>query len=274
MSPDGTRLACIRPDGGVGSAAAVRRDVRQANGGLRWPRRRPSGPSPSARTARGSSRAARIGRARLWDPATGALLATCRGHTSKVFGCRVQPGRRAPGDGLVGRDGAAVGRRDGPGGRTALRPPFRRGPHRRLQPGRAVGRLGGRRPYRPGVAGVRAGRTWRSCTATRVRVSRRWLSPRTAAGWPPSVPRRRLVSEGDGTVRVWDVDPRATLPVLRGHTRAIYPVAFSPDGRWLASGSWDSRCACGTRRPASRARPCPTPPSCGVWPSAPTERGC
>jgi WD40 repeat protein len=43
----------------------------------------------------------------------------------------------------------------------------------------------------------------------------------------------------DDTVRVWDLDPRATLPVLRGHTNYVYPVAFSPDGRWLASGSWD-----------------------------------
>src|SRR5262249_20852198 len=46
---------------------------------------------------------------------------------------------------------------------------------------------------------------------------------------------------GDATVRLWDVDPVATLPVLRGHTRAIYPVAFSPDGRWIASGGWDSK---------------------------------
>jgi WD40 repeat protein len=44
---------------------------------------------------------------------------------------------------------------------------------------------------------------------------------------------------GDGAVRVWDVDPRATLPVLRGHDDYVYPVAFSPDGRWIASGAWD-----------------------------------
>jgi WD40 repeat protein len=36
------------------------------------------------------------------------------------------------------------------------------------------------------------------------------------------------------------VDPQATLPVLRGHTSYVYPVAFSPDGRWIASGSWDN----------------------------------
>jgi WD40 repeat protein len=46
---------------------------------------------------------------------------------------------------------------------------------------------------------------------------------------------------GDGTVRVWDVNPRATLPVLRGHTKYVYPVAFSPDGRWIASGDWDGK---------------------------------
>jgi WD40 repeat protein len=44
---------------------------------------------------------------------------------------------------------------------------------------------------------------------------------------------------GDATVRVWEVDPDATLPVLRGHTSYVYPVAFSPDGRWIASGSWE-----------------------------------
>jgi WD40 repeat protein len=44
---------------------------------------------------------------------------------------------------------------------------------------------------------------------------------------------------GDDTVRVWDVDPRTSLPVLSGHVSTVYPVAYSPDGRWLASGSWD-----------------------------------
>ena len=46
-------------------------------------------------------------------------------------------------------------------------------------------------------------------------------------------------SAGDETMRVWEVDPGSTLPVLRGHTDFVYPVAYSPDGRWLASGSWD-----------------------------------
>jgi WD40 repeat protein len=34
------------------------------------------------------------------------------------------------------------------------------------------------------------------------------------------------------------VDPQATLPVLC-HANSVYPLAYSFDGRWLASGSWD-----------------------------------
>src|SRR5262249_45033782 len=49
-----------------------------------------------------------------------------------------------------------------------------------------------------------------------------------------------LAIGGDDTIRVWEVDAQATLPVLRGHTSYVYPVAFSPDGRWIASGGWDS----------------------------------
>ena len=33
---------------------------------------------------------------------------------------------------------------------------------------------------------------------------------------------------------------RAGTSVLRGHTSYVYPVAYSPDGQWIASGSWDN----------------------------------
>ena len=40
-------------------------------------------------------------------------------------------------------------------------------------------------------------------------------------------------------MRVWDVEASGSLPVLRGHDSYVYPVAYSPDDRWIASGSWD-----------------------------------
>ena len=84
--------------------------------------------------------------ARVWDAASGALLATCPAHgRAQQHGLPgLQSGRFASRDGLAGRDGAAMGRPDRPAGRTALRPPFRPGLLRRLQPRRAAGCLGGR----------------------------------------------------------------------------------------------------------------------------------
>src|SRR5207302_11081340 len=62
---------------------------------------------------------------------------------------------------------------------------------------------------------------------------RRVVSVSAVLSWGPA-------SAGDGTVRVWEAFLGASLPVLRGHTSYVYPVAYSPDGRWIASGSWDS----------------------------------
>jgi WD40 repeat protein len=50
----------------------------------------------------------------------------------------------------------------------------------------------------------------------------------------------RLVSSGeDGTVRFWDRNLVERNGVLRGHTRFVYDVAFSPDGALVASVAWD-----------------------------------
>jgi WD40 repeat protein len=38
---------------------------------------------------------------------------------------------------------------------------------------------------------------------------------------------------------VWEVESGRLLATLKAHTEAVTSVAFSPDGRWLASGGLD-----------------------------------
>ncbi|MBR8839966.1 MAG: NACHT domain-containing protein [Stigonema ocellatum SAG 48.90 = DSM 106950] len=45
--------------------------------------------------------------------------------------------------------------------------------------------------------------------------------------------------DGDGIVRVWEVDSGRELFTCKGHTSWIYSVAFSPDNKTLASSSGD-----------------------------------
>lgn len=59
-------------------------------------------------------------------------------------------------------------------------------------------------------------------------------------------PDGRLLAVAAGDVQLWDLaapdpeDPVANPVVLRDHTQDVRAVAFSPDGRWLASGGNDT----------------------------------
>jgi len=41
-------------------------------------------------------------------------------------------------------------------------------------------------------------------------------------------------------VKIWDAKTHKPFRTLKGHARYVWQVAFSPDSRYLASGSWDS----------------------------------
>src|SRR5437588_10349631 len=41
---------------------------------------------------------------------------------------------------------------------------------------------------------------------------------------------------GDGTVKLWEVSTRRQLRTIAGHADGVNAIAFSPDGRWFASG--------------------------------------
>ena len=38
---------------------------------------------------------------------------------------------------------------------------------------------------------------------------------------------------------IWNADIKILVKTLQGHTKEIESVAFSPNGRYVASGSWD-----------------------------------
>jgi WD40 repeat protein len=43
----------------------------------------------------------------------------------------------------------------------------------------------------------------------------------------------------DKSVKLWDVASRQNVATLKGHESYVLSVAFSPDGKTLASGSYD-----------------------------------
>ncbi|KAH8409355.1 hypothetical protein KR222_001557, partial [Zaprionus bogoriensis] len=65
--------------------------------------------------------------------------------------------------------------------------------------------------------------------------------------WSPTGPgtqnpnmKRILASASfDSTVRLWDVESGSCLQTLSNHTGPVYSMAFSPDGKHLATGSCD-----------------------------------
>ena len=48
-----------------------------------------------------------------------------------------------------------------------------------------------------------------------------------------------VIKSGENAAKVWDVQTGRELMTLRGHTRNVDSVAFSPNGQWIVTGSMD-----------------------------------
>jgi WD40 repeat protein/serine/threonine protein kinase len=181
------------------------------------------------------------GRTRLWDTSTGALTALCRGHSLKVLSVAFRPdGLRlatTSSDGTVRQWDSTTGRE--------VEPPY----------DRHTGEVMTAKYSSDGVWIASGGtdrtvRVWRAANRQDLAVLQGHtgdigdLAFTTDGRGLASVSQfARLdnIEQEDSTVRLWEVGNHGAATILSGHESYVYPVAYSPDGQWIASGSWDCK---------------------------------
>jgi len=166
---------------------------------------------------------------RLWEPASGALKRTLRGHRGTVYSIVFSPD---------GKHLASASE-----DRTIRLWDVARGVEVRTIRGHSAGVVfiafdrSGKRLVSAGGYDCTV-RIWDTETGEALACLRGHEGPVVSAAFSPDG--KRVVSTGaDSTVRVWDVPDDCLSVLFRGHTRPVTSVDFSPDGERIVSASWD-----------------------------------
>jgi WD40 repeat protein len=166
--------------------------------------------------------------ARLWDAATGALLAVLHGHTHLVRSAVFSP------------DGVQVVTASGDNtarlwdGATGISLAVLKG-HTGSVWSAAFSPDGARVVT---ASGDNTARLWDAATGASFAVLRGHTSGVMGAAFSPDGARVVTASE-DRTARLWDAVTGALLSVLQGHTGFVWSAAFSPDGTRIVTASDD-----------------------------------
>jgi WD40 repeat protein len=169
--------------------------------------------------------AGKDGAIKLWDPDNGRELRTLRGHTGGILALAFAPDGRHLASGGADRlvrlwdpdNGAAVRMLEG---------------HTEEVRGVAFNADGS---VLASVGAEGTLRTWDPVNGQSIAV--RYPPNRTTLNSVVFGPGGRLATAGeDRTVCIWE---ESLLHTFRGHNHRVEGVAFSPDGRWLASASRD-----------------------------------